>query len=513
MRRTPTGTWLPAWVPQSTTNLSALLLFCSMVNSATSGYDGSMLNGLNILPSYTDYFKLTPATTGLNTASIFIGSILGPFVAGITADRLGRRPAIFWGTVITIVGVVLQTAAQNIAMFVVARVILGFGSQISGVAAGVYLSETFPSRWRAWGVGLLNNFYYIGALIAAGITLGTGEWQSTWAWRAPSLFQGIFSLLCIFILPFVPESPRWLVHRGLFEEARTVVAQTNSNGNLTNPVTVAVYKEILDTIEFEKKDGRSMSPREIVRTPVARKRVLIGMSAEPFSCIAGNIIASYYLGAELDTAGVTDTRDQLKANVVLNVWCLLCALTGTHLAANWGRKPTAMLSQSLLIVCLFIIGGLSKLYADDPEGATQSLIYGDVAVMFLFQGFYSLAWTPLLYLYPPEVMNYSIRANGLASSAFGLSALALLLVFVMPIGIANIGWRMYMINGSWDIIVLILIAVFWVETKGKTLEEIDAIFEGHKHSSVPDVELVRKGVATVDVNLVNETMRDEKSVR
>lgn len=118
-----------------------------------------MLNGLNILPSYTDYFQLTPATTGLNTASIFIGSILGPLFAGVAADRLGRRPAIFWGTLITLMGVVLQTAAQNIAMFVLARVMLGFGAQISGVAAGVYLSETFPNRWRAWGVGLLNNFY------------------------------------------------------------------------------------------------------------------------------------------------------------------------------------------------------------------------------------------------------------------------------------------------------------------------------------------------------------------
>ena len=271
---------------------------------------------------------------------------------------------------------------------------------------------------------MLITAFSVGALIAAGITLGTGEWQSTWAWRAPSLFQGIFSLLCICILPFVPESPRWLVHRGLYEEARTVVAQTNSDGNLANPIAIAVYKEILDTIEFEKKEGRSMSPLEIVRTPVARRRVLVGMSAGPFSCIAGNIIASYYLGDELDTAGVTETRDQLKANVVLNVWCLLCALTGTHLAANWGRKPTAMLSQTLLIACLFVIGGLSKIYADDPEGASQHLIYGDVAVMFLFQGFYSLAWTPLLYLYPPEVMNYSIRANGLAFSAFGLSALA-----------------------------------------------------------------------------------------
>lgn len=83
-----------------------------------------------------------------------------------------------------------------------------------------------------------------------------------------------------------------------------------------------------------------------------------------------------------------------------------------------------MLSQTLLVICLFIIGGLSKLYADDPENASKSLIYGDVAVMFLFQGFYSVAWTPLLTLYPPEVLNYSIRANGVAFSQFMLNALA-----------------------------------------------------------------------------------------
>ena len=118
-----------------------------------------MLNGLNILPSYLDYFQLTAATTGLNTSSVFIGGALGPLVAGVIADRLGRRPAIFWGTVTSLVGILLQTAAQNIAMFVIGRIILGFGSIVSGIAAGVYLSETFPSRWRAWGVGLLNDFY------------------------------------------------------------------------------------------------------------------------------------------------------------------------------------------------------------------------------------------------------------------------------------------------------------------------------------------------------------------
>ena len=174
LTRSPTATWMPAWVPKSTIFLSFLLMTCSMVQSAvgipplslstahipqTTGYDGSMMNGLNILPSYTNYFVLSPATTGLNTASIFIGGFFGPLVSGIISDHLGRRPAIFWGSAITLVGVLLQTAAQDIAMFVIARIVLGFGAALSGIAGGVYLSETFPSQWRAWGVGMLNNFY------------------------------------------------------------------------------------------------------------------------------------------------------------------------------------------------------------------------------------------------------------------------------------------------------------------------------------------------------------------
>ncbi|KAF5015532.1 hypothetical protein F66182_13107, partial [Fusarium sp. NRRL 66182] len=227
------------------------------------------MNGLNILPSYTDYFNLNAATTGLNTASVFIGSFFGTGISGVLTDWLGRRPALLWGSVVALIGIILQTAAQDIAI--------------------------------------------VGALIAAGITLGTGQWNSTWAWRAPSLLQGIFSFACIIVIPFIPESPRWWVHQGHHDLAREVVAQTNSNGNQSDPVALAVYKEILDTLNWEKKQGRTMSPKELIKTPAARKRMLIGISPGPFSCIAGNIIASYYLGSELDTAGITDTVAQLKA--------------------------------------------------------------------------------------------------------------------------------------------------------------------------------------------------------
>ncbi|ORX35085.1 putative hexose carrier protein [Kockovaella imperatae] len=437
--KTPTGTWLPAWVPQNTMVLMVLLLLCSMVQSATGGYDGSCLNGLNILPAYANYFVLDAATEGLNTAAIFLGAIPANLVGGMITDYFGRRLTIFWFSLGTLVGVILQGAAQNVAMFVVARVVLGFCSGVDGIAAAVYLNETFASRWRTWGAGTLNNFYYIGALIAAGITLGTSKWpNSTWSWRLPSLLQGIFSIICILILPFVPESPRWLVGQERLEEARIVVAQTNSNGDMDDPVSIAVYKEIVDTLHWEKTAGRSMSPLDMFRDKASRRRLLIGASPGVLTSSTGNIIASYYLGDELNTAGITSVLAQLKANVVLNVWCFACAVAGTQFIARWGRKPSAIVCQTLLIVTLYIIGGLSKVYADqtavNPNGATHAVVYGNVACIFLFQGFYSLVYTPILNLYPVEVMNYSMRANGFAFMQFLLNCCALVLVYVMPIG-------------------------------------------------------------------------------
>jgi hypothetical protein len=103
------------------------------------------------------------------------------------------------------------------------------------------------------------------------------------------------------------------VYGGHHEDARLVVAQTNTNGDISDPVALAIYKEIIDTIKWEKEEGHTMSPVEMFKTPTSRRRVLIGMSAAPISCCVGNIIASYYLGDELDTAGITSYDEQLKA--------------------------------------------------------------------------------------------------------------------------------------------------------------------------------------------------------
>lgn len=102
------------------------------------------------------------------------------------------------------------------------------------------------------------------------------------------------------------------MYQNRLDEARKVVAQTHADGDETDPIVLAVYKEITDTISWEKNHGETLSFKELVKTPSARKRVLLASSSAVFSTIAGNVVASYYLGTMLDNAGVTDTTTQLQ---------------------------------------------------------------------------------------------------------------------------------------------------------------------------------------------------------
>lgn len=126
-----------------------------------------------------------------------------------------------------------------------------------------------------------------GGLIAAGITYKTAQMDSTWAWRIPSAVQGGFSIICILILPFIPESPRWLVYMNRPEAALEVLGQTYANGNKDDVVVQAQFKEIVDTLDYEKNVGETLSMMEIVKTPSARKRTILASSAAIISTIAG----------------------------------------------------------------------------------------------------------------------------------------------------------------------------------------------------------------------------------
>jgi hypothetical protein len=113
-----------------------------------------------------------------------------------------------------------------------------------------------------------------------------------------------------------------------------------------------------------------------------------------------------------------------------------------------------------------------------------------VAAIFLFMGSYSFGFTPLAQVYPPEVLNYSVRSTGIGVYQFFANGFGLMTTMVFPFTLKKICWKTYMINGACDVVQLIFIIVFWVETKGKTLEEIDEIFDGMRNSDFLTVDKI-----------------------
>lgn len=248
------------------------------------------MNGLLILPSYTEYFHLTDATIGLNNAAVWIGEIIATPIMQIIPDRYGRKKAILIATGITAVGIILQASAQSIAMFVVGRMIIGAGACLSNVSAPPLLGELLPPRSRSFMLGLFFSCFYVGSLLSAVINYGSQNIQSTWSWRLPSLLQLLPSVVAAIFLPFIPESPRWLIVHGEEAHAQEVLAIMNGDEDLDKAAVAA--QEIRLVIANEEAAYPRNAWREILSGPANRRRLLLLVVFGAMINTLGNFIVS-----------------------------------------------------------------------------------------------------------------------------------------------------------------------------------------------------------------------------
>lgn len=251
-----------------------------------------MMNGLNILPQYKDYFHLNATTTGLNNAATWIGFILACLVLQPIPDRLGRKSGILIGSIICIVGVIIQSASQNIASFVIGRIIIGIGSGISSGSAPTLIGEILPARWRGIVMGLFFSCFYIGSLLSAGVNYRTQYLPGTWAWRIPSIIQALFSMLAIMTLPFTPESPRWYISKGKFEAARETLAVIYGHNDPNGEETSTYFNEITNLIRKEEKLYPGNPWKELIATKANRHRLFIVATFGIMTEMSGNFVIS-----------------------------------------------------------------------------------------------------------------------------------------------------------------------------------------------------------------------------
>ncbi|KEF62388.1 uncharacterized protein A1O9_00360 [Exophiala aquamarina CBS 119918] len=507
---------LPRFVPRSQRALLVALIAVSVVDSVLLGYDSSLMGSLNVMPTYQDYFTLTTTTKSLNTAISYVGGSCSALFAGFLVDYLGRKKCIYISAYVTLVGAVIQAAAQNIGMFIAGRFIVGFGMGIAQTSCPTYVAETVPFKHRPLALGLYYACWGVGTLIASGVCYSTQHYSSTWAWRTPSLVQIVPSTLCLIVLLFLPESPRWLIAQDRHEEALEVLAAVDAHGDIDSPIVLLQYREISDTIAWEK--SRQLSLLQTLSTKANRKRILITSTFSIIVMLPGTNIITFYFGDmlvsggppasivwladfEQSQAGIDDPTTQLEINIILTSWTLVVSLAGAWFADALGRKTLCSISLAGQIITFYILAGLTALYG---ESGNKSGIYGTLAFIFLYNASYAYGITPLTVLYPPEVLSLECRAIGMSIYTLTTKLSGLLVTMAFPFSMAAIGWKTYIINASADVLMLVGVIWYWVETRGLTLEEVDKVFEGEKHSDVPDLKAVLDGEVEVGGGLLKK---------
>jgi MFS family permease len=349
--------------------------------------------------------------------------------------------------------------------------------------------------------GMYMAIWYLAAIIVSGISFGTYTANSTWAWRGLSVGQIVPSLLSLCVLPFTPESPRWLISKDRFDEAFDLLVEVHGKGDRQSPLVLAEFKEICDTLSYEKTAQGDF--KSLIAPKPNLRRFLIVITLNIAAQVIGSNIVSSFIGVALEGAGITETRTQMIVNLVLNVWNFVCAVVGSFVMEKLGRKGMLLGASVAMTFFLVLMAILGALYGD---GSNVSASYGTVAIMFLFLGSYSFAWTPLTFVYPVEILNYGQRAKGIAVGQMACYAFGFVNQYTTPIAIDNIGWRYYAINASWNVVICVLIWKWFVETKGLTLEETDELFDGIMHSDGVFVGDGRNVIAK-DIT-VNETEVD-----
>ncbi|CEO58925.1 Putative Hexose transporter protein [Penicillium brasilianum] len=460
-----------------------LTLWAAMITSATNGYDGSLMNGLEAMDSWNEsYNHPTGGTLGLLAAAMSIGSMLSIPVVPYVADILGRRAGVVVGCVIMLFGVAMVSIGYRIALFVVGRIVLGFGLGIAQECSPLLVTELVHPQHRAVYSSIYNSLWYVGSLIGACVALGTNHIVgSAWSWRVPCLLQGIPSLCQLVFIWTVPESPRWLISKGRLEEAKKVLAYVHAQGDEDDELVNVEFDEIQQTIELEKEfEGNNWT--EFWSTAGNRHRSIILISIGFFSQWSGNGIVSYFLPQVLKMIGITDSNTQLTINLILSAVNVVSATGICFFVDYFGRRKLFLTSSISMLACYVATTiALARFSVSDAAGVSNHNAANTVIVfMFLFYIAYNIGFSGMLVSYSSEILPYRLRAKGLTLMFFCVDLSLWFNQYVNPIALEKIGWKYYLVYCVFLVFEIFIVWKYYIETKEIPLEEIVKKFDGDR---------------------------------
>ncbi|KAI8370765.1 general substrate transporter [Choanephora cucurbitarum] len=442
------------------------------------GFDTGAVSGTMILEPFVNRFLQVDATyrSALLVAMMLLTATIGGLWSGSICDWIGRKNTILLGTGVFAIGALFETIGYNFGLLLAGRLLVGFGEGFLTNAIPLYHTEIAPPDIRGRLITLFSAMSSIGTIVGYFVNFGTSYLTTDWSWRTPFIIQlGV----CLFLMLayFLPFSPRWLVDKGRKEEALQVLAQLHGS-SVDDPEVRNEFNCICEEIEQEHAYGNRTFIECFRGTNL--KRTLFALFTGNGAAFTGTYSITYYAPQIFQQAGLNDIGVSLVASGASNVLVLIVTIVTLVVIDKLGRRGVFASGAFLMGASMYIVGGLFQGYnMEDSEGnvylSNQHARNGAIAFIFIFQAAYAYSWGPVAYIYPAEIANMRMRAKTIAL-AYGLNwAIGIFMTFVLPIFMTNTIYGGYYFFGG-CCTVLFLGSFFLPETKGKTLEEIDRIF-------------------------------------
>ncbi len=461
----------PATLPRATFSIYVWAVAAAVtLGGLLFGYDWVVIGGARQF--YEIYFGLTSnALIGWANSCALLGCLIGSLATGYVADRFGRRRVLFVSAVLFAVSSACTGAAHVFTAFIVWRILGGVAIGLSSNVAPLYIAEISPAAIRGRLVSLNQLAIVVGILLAQIVnwriaqpiptglsgTLLMNTWnvQSGWRW----MFYAIVVPAAIFTVAslLLPESPRWLLLRGRTAEARKVLGKIGGAHHATTEID-CIQKSLART-----SDDR-VSGRDLFR-PAVFRILLIGIALAALQQWTGiNTLFNY--AVEVYRNAGYGANDIFLNIVITGTINLVFTVLAMALVDRLGRR------RMMLYGCIGIaVSHLSCAYAYHaawPAAAVLALTLCAIAC-------YALTVAPVTWVLIAEIFPNRIRSTGISIAVSALWIACFLLTYTFPALNALIGASgTFAFYGVICLLGYLLVRYFVPETKGKSLEEIEA---------------------------------------
>jgi len=447
------------------------------------GYDTGTIGGILAMKYWRKLFStgfINP-TDGLPDVSanqqseivsiLSAGTFFGALMAAPAADILGRRWAMIFDSGVFTFGVILQTIATDIPIFVAGRFFAGLGVGLLSACIPLYQSETSPKWIRGTIVGCYQLAITIGLLIASIVLNSTKNRQDTGSYRIPIAVQFAWAIILVVGMLILPETPRYLIKKGRSAQAAKSLSRLRRL-DVDHPALIEELAEIQANHEYEMALGQA-SYIQCFRAPLL-KRLLTGCGLQALQQLTGVNFIFYYGTAFFQNAGF---KNPFIISTITNVVNVCSTFPGLYMVEKWGRRPLLMFGAIGMSVCQMIVAAVGTALPTD-HAANQALI----AFVCIYIFFFACSWGPVAWVVTGEIFPLKARAKCLSMTTATNWLLNWAIAYSTPYlvndgpGDANLKAKVFFIWGGFCWICVLFVYMMIYETKGLSLEQVDELY-------------------------------------